>query len=120
MADLSIFHIGYIAIFILLSATLFAIIGLFNGIFAKSFDDITIIPNFVITPLIYLGGVFYSISALPNFWRTISEFNPILYMVNGLRYGFIGQADINIFMAIFVLILFIFILSAINLYLLKK
>lgn len=120
MADISVFSGFYTAIFVFLSATLFALIGLFNGIFAKSFDDIAMIPNFVITPLIYLGGVFYSTAILPDFWQKISEFNPILYMVNGLRYGFIGHSDVNIFIAIAILIFFILVLAGVNIFLLKK
>ena len=67
-----------------------------NAIFANSFDDISIIPTFVLTPLTYLGGVFYSISLLPEFWQGVSQFNPILYMVNAFRYGFLGVSDVNI------------------------
>lgn len=120
MSDISVFHFGYTALFLLLSSTLFALLGLFNGIFAKSFDDIAMIPNFVITPLVYLGGVFYSTAILPGFWQTLSQINPILYMVNGLRYGFIGQSDVSIFLAMAILVFFIILLSAINILLLKK
>lgn len=120
MTEIRIFSFGHICIFLFLSSTLFALIGLLNGIFAKSFDDVAIIPNFIITPLIYLGGVFYSIHVLPPFWKNISEFNPILYMVNGLRYGFIGQSDINIFSAIIVLLIFIFVLVGINIFLIER
>lgn len=120
MADISVFHLGYTAMFVFLSATLFALIGLFNGVFAKSFDDITMIPNFVITPLIYLGGVFYSTAILPDFWQQISAFNPILYMVNGLRYGFIGQSDVSLSIAIIILLFFILCLSFVNMWLLRQ
>ncbi len=79
-----------------LTALLFAFAGLVNGIFAKSFDAISIVPTFVLTPLTYLGGVFYSIEQLPPFFRTLSLFNPILYMVNAFRYGFLGVTDVSI------------------------
>jgi ABC-2 type transport system permease protein len=78
---------------------LFALAGLINGIYAKSFDDISVIPTFVLTPLTYLGGIFYSIKMLPPFWQTASLFNPILYMVNAFRYGILGVSDIDIRLA---------------------
>jgi len=85
-----------------LTATLFALAGFINAIFADSFDDISIIPNFVLTPLSYLGGVFYSVSMLPDIWQTISLANPILYMVNAFRYGLIGVSDVDVPMAFFI------------------
>lgn len=120
MTNISVAHIGYTAVFLVLSTTLFALLGLLNSIFAKTFDGLSMIPNFIITPLVYLGGVFYSIDILPGFWRTISEFNPILYMVNGLRYGFIGQSDVNVFVSMLVIVAFIVILGVVNIILLKK
>ena len=84
---------------ILLTAVVFSIAGLFNAIFAKTFDDISIIPTFVLTPLTYLGGVFFSISLLPPFWQNVAQLNPILYMVNAFRYGMLGSADISIGLA---------------------
>ncbi|RUO30191.1 ABC transporter permease [Aliidiomarina sanyensis] len=104
--DLSIQSFGLILLTVLLTATLFAMGGLLNAMFAKTFDDISIIPTFVLTPLTYLGGVFYSISLLPQFWQTVSQFNPIIYMVNGFRYGFIGVSDIAPAVAITVLLAF--------------
>ncbi len=82
-----------------LTALLFSFAGLVNGVFAKSFDAIQIVPTFVLTPLIYLGGVFYSIDQLPAFFRTLSLFNPILYMVNAFRYGFLGVSDVSMVLA---------------------
>ena len=82
----------------ILTTLLFAFAGLVNGIFAKSFDAISIVPTFVLTPLTYLGGVFYSVNQLPPFFRTLSLFNPILYMVNAFRYGFLGITDVSIAM----------------------
>lgn len=105
-ADLKIY--SYILTFsiAILTATLFSLAGLINGIFAKKFDDISIVPMFILTPLSYLGGVFYSVTLLPPFWQSISRFNPILYMVNGFRYGIIGNADVMVEQSIlFILIL---------------
>ncbi|MGB5472573.1 MAG: ABC transporter permease [Gammaproteobacteria bacterium] len=81
---------------VLLTSVLFSLAGLINGVFANSFDDISIIPTFVLTPLTYLGGIFYSINMLPEFWQGASLFNPILYMVNAFRYGFLGISDISL------------------------
>ena len=88
---------------LLLTSTLFSLGGLINAIYATSFDDITVIPTFVLTPLTYLGGVFYTVSMLPPFWQSVSMVNPILYMVNAFRYGLLGVSDVNLavaFMAI--------------------
>ncbi len=82
-----------------LTSVLFALAGFINAILAESFDDISIIPNFVLTPLSYLGGVFFSVDMLPNLWQTLSKCNPILYMVNTFRYGLIGVSDVNIELA---------------------
>jgi len=81
---------------VLLSSTVFALAGFINAVFARKFDDISIVPTFVLTPLTYLGGVFYSISLLPDFWQQVSRANPILYMVNAFRYGILGVSDIGI------------------------
>ena len=92
---------------VLLSSTVFALAGFINAVFAKKFDDISIIPTFVLTPLTYLGGVFYSISLLPDFWQKASLANPILYMVNAFRYGILGTSDIAIGTAYAILIAFV-------------
>ena len=105
---------------VLLTAILFSVAGLINGIFAQKFDDISIIPTFVLTPLIYLGGIFYSIDLLPEFWGTVSRFNPILYMVNAFRFGILGVSDINIYTAFSLIIVFIAVLTCFALYLLNK
>lgn len=81
---------------VLLTAMIFALGGLLNALFAKNFDDITIIPTFILTPLTYLGGVFFSIADLPPFWQKLALVNPILYMVNAFRYGMLGTADIPV------------------------
>ncbi|MCA9402582.1 MAG: ABC transporter permease [Candidatus Omnitrophica bacterium] len=113
-------HFGYILVFIVLTAVVFALGGLINGILAKKFDDISIVPTFILTPLTYLGGVFYSISLLPGVWRTISRFNPILYMINGFRYGFYGFSDVSILLSFVILILFAAIFTAVIFYFLGK
>ncbi len=105
---------------VVMTSILFSLGGMINAIFAKKFDDISIIPTFVLTPLIYLGGVFYSINLLPDIWQTVSSFNPILYMVNAFRYGMLGVSDINISTAFAILTIFTTILFAISLYLLNK
>lgn len=92
---------------VLLTSILFSLGGLLNALFAKSFDDVSIIPTFVLTPLTYLGGVFYSISLLPEFWQWVSKINPIVYMVNAFRYGFLGVSDINVGTAMLVLVVMI-------------
>ena len=95
---------------VLLSSTVFALAGFINAVFAKKFDDISIIPTFVLTPLTYLGGVFYSISLLPEFWQKVSLANPILYMVNAFRYGILGVSDIGIGRAYAILLTFVVLL----------
>jgi ABC-2 type transport system permease protein len=94
--DLDIAHPLITFTTILLTAVVFSTAGLFNAIFAKTFDDISIIPTFVLTPLTYLGGVFFSIELLPPFWQHVAQLNPILYMVNAFRFGMLGSADISI------------------------
>lgn len=107
-----------IAVFILTSI-LFALAGFINAAYAKSFDDITIIPTFVLTPLTYLGGIFYSIRMLPEFWQNISLINPILYMINAFRYGLLGITDIDLTSAFIIIIVFIIVLFYFSLRLLR-
>ncbi len=118
--ELHIEHPVIVIIVVLLTSILFSLAGLINGIFAKKFDDITIIPTFVLTPLIYLGGVFYSINLLPEFWQMVSKSNPILYMVNAFRYGMLGVSDINIQTAFIIIIIFTTLLFSLCLYLLNR
>ncbi|MEE4314822.1 MAG: ABC transporter permease [Desulfofustis sp.] len=113
-------NLFFILVFAVLTSFVFALAGLINGIFAKKFDDISIIPTFVITPLTYLGGVFYSISLLPDFWRALSRANPIVYMIDGFRYGFLGVADIGVWTGLSMLLLIGTLLFAANLYLLSR
>ena len=110
----------YAAVFAFLTSFVFALAGMINGIFAKKFDDISIIPTFVITPLTYLGGVFYSISLLPDFWRMVSRANPIIYMIDGFRYGFLGISDMRVTSGLGMLCFFAVLLFSLNLYLLRK
>ncbi len=105
---------------VLLSSIVFSLMGFINAVYAKKFDDISIIPTFVLTPLTYLGGVFYSISLLPEFWQTASKANPILYMVNAFRYGILGKSDINILTAYGILIAFVILLFSACLTLMNK
>lgn len=104
----------------ILTALLFSLAGLINGVYAKSFDDISIIPTFVLTPLTYLGGIFYSIQLLPEFWQKVSLINPILYMINSFRYGFLGVTDIHPGIAFAVILAFIVLLFAFSMMLLNR
>ncbi|MGJ0491908.1 ABC transporter permease [Methylobacter sp.] len=103
-----------------LTATVFSLAGFINAVFADSFDDISIIPNFVLTPLSYLGGVFYSVDMLPGIWQTISLGNPILYMINAFRYGLIGVTDVDIGIAFIMTGGFSILLILFSLFLLHK
>jgi ABC-2 type transport system permease protein len=105
---------------VLLSSIVFALAGFINAVFAKKLDDISIIPTFVLTPLTYLGGVFYSISLLPEFWQKVSLANPILYMVNAFRYGILGTSDISIGVAYGILLVFVMVLFVACLQLLNR
>jgi len=118
--ELRIHNLPIVCLVVLMTSILFALGGFINAIFAKKFDDISIIPTFILTPLIYLGGVFYTISLLPEVWQTISLLNPILYMVNTFRYGMLGVSDIAIVDAFIIISLFIIILTTVALYLLNK
>jgi len=115
----SIAHLGVILFFAILTSLVFALAGLVNGVYAKSIDGINIVPTFVLAPLVYLGGVFYSIDALPDWWRTLTHLNPLFYLVNGFRYGFLGQTDIALGVAITILLGMIIVLVAINWFLIR-
>jgi ABC-2 type transport system permease protein len=105
---------------VFLSSVVFALAGFINAVFARKFDDISIVPTFVLTPLIYLGGVFYSVSLLPEPWKTISLANPILYMVNAFRFGILGRSDIDIRTAYAILIFFSVLLFVVCLQLMRR
>ncbi len=119
-SSLTIHHPFITIAVVVLTSMLFSIAGLINAIYAKSFDDITIIPTFVLTPLTYLGGVFYSINMLSDFWQNVSLVNPVLYMVNGFRYGILGVSDISPVASFSLLAVFIVAMYAYAYYLLKK
>ena len=101
--DLNIQHPLLTFLIIILTSAVFSLAGFINAVFANSFDDISIIPTFVLTPLIYLGGVFYSVQLLPTFWQFVSGLNPIFYMVNAFRYGFLGASDVSVTWAFIIL-----------------
>jgi ABC-2 type transport system permease protein len=114
--NLHVHHLFIILYSVLITATLFSLGGFINAVFAKSFDDISIVPTFVLTPLTYLGGVFYSIDNLPPFFQTLSLFNPIVYMVNSFRYGILGVSDVSVVfslsvMSIVTIVLYIYALT---------
>ncbi|UDG81190.1 Inner membrane transport permease YadH [Candidatus Hartigia pinicola] len=109
-----------VIITLFLTAVVFSLAGLLNAIFAKTFDDISIIPTFFLTPLTYFGGVFYTISLLPEFWQSISKLNPLVYMINGFRYGFLGISDISILGTLGVLIILLIVFYLLNWYLIKQ
>ena len=108
-----------LAVFILTSV-LFSLAGFINAVYANSFDDISIIPTFVLTPLTYLGGVFYSIKLLPELWQNLSLANPVLYMVNAFRYGLLGVSDIPVATALYIILGFIAVLFVFSLHLLRR
>lgn len=109
-----IYNFGIIFVFVVLTSVVFSLGGFMNALFATKFDDVAIVPTFILTPLTYLGGIFYSVDALPAFWRAVSKFNPILYMVNGFRYGFHGQSDVSVGTSVWMLIVLIAVLTVVN------
>lgn len=118
--ELTVYSFPTVTAFLLLTSLIFSLGGLVNGIYAKSFDGINIIPTFVLTPLVYLGGVFYSITVLPPFWQSLVYINPIFYIINGFRYGLLGISDVSLLVSFTVLLLFALILLGIAYYLMKK
>ncbi|BFI97399.1 MAG: ABC transporter permease [Rhodanobacter sp.] len=117
---LQVAHLLVALVSVLLGATIFALAGFINAIYAKKFDDIALVPTFVITPLTYLGGVFYSIKMLGEPWQAISRANPILYMVNTFRFGVLGISDVNVGTALLVMVAFVVGLALIAMQLLKR
>ncbi|OIO66217.1 ABC transporter permease [Candidatus Woesearchaeota archaeon CG1_02_57_44] len=109
-----------IVVFVVLTSAVFSLAGLLNGIYARKFDDVSIVPTFVLTPLTYLGGVFYSVTLLPLVWQQISRLNPILYMVNGFRYGFLGISDVPVAGGLMILITLCLGLLVLDVYLIEK
>ncbi len=117
--QLTIHNILIILAFAILTALVFALAGLVNGIYAKSIDGINIVPTFVLTPLVYLGGIFYSVHALPDWWQAVTYADPLFYLVNGLRYGFLGITDIPLTLSLGVLLVMIVVLAAVNWYFIR-
>lgn len=117
---LTIYSVAVLLAAVILTSVLFSLGGLINGVFAKGFDGITIVPTFVLTPLTYLGGIFYSIDQFPQFWQNVSLANPILYMVNAFRYGFLGISDISLGICFAVLIAFTLLFVLITLVLFRN
>lgn len=105
---------------VILVAALFSLAGFLNGMLARNFDDVALVPTFILTPLTYLGGVFYATSMLPPLWQSVTHINPIFYMVNALRHAMIGQEETDMWIAMTIIVLMVFILAAVNLRLLKK
>ncbi|CAM2773377.1 ABC transporter permease [Vibrio neptunius] len=118
--DLQVDHWGIIFATVFMTSVVFSLGGLINAVYAKTYDDISIIPTFVLTPLTYLGGVFYSISLLPEFWQGVSKINPIVYMVNAFRYGFLGVSDVGIMTSFGVLGVFVVALYTVAHYLVTR
>jgi ABC-2 type transport system permease protein len=118
--DIQIHNLAIIIITVFLTSMLFALGGLINAVYAKTFDDISIIPTFVLTPLTYLGGVFYSLTLLPGFWQNVAALNPIVYMVNAFRYGFLGISDVSLLLALAVVLGFIVVMFSFALYLINR
>lgn len=117
---LPVLHPWAVVLFLFLTSALFSLAGFLNAIFAKKFDDMGIFSTFVLVPLTYLGGVFYSVSQLPPFWQSVSKANPILYMVDGFRYGFFGNAGIPVWQSALTLLAVVIALAVINLKLLRQ
>ena len=113
-------HLPMTLFVVLLVSAVFSLAGFTNAMVARNFDDIMLVPTFILTPLTYLGGVFYSIDMLPPFWQHISYLNPILYMVNALRHAMIGQEEVSMNLAMIIIITMLVGLTVINLVLLKK
>jgi len=118
--DFTINNLPLTLVVVLFTALVFSLAGFLNALFANTFDDISIIPTFVLTPLIYLGGVFYSIELLPASGQFVSSLNPVLYMVNTFRYGILGTSDVDIWLALFMLFFFTVLLTAVTLWLLRR
>ena len=119
-SHLAIYNLAILIAAVLMTSILFSLAGLINGVFAKGFDGISIVPTFVLTPLTYLGGIFYSIQQFPPFWQKVSLLNPILYMVNAFRYGFFGVSDVSVWICFGVLIAFTLIFAGIVVFLFKR
>lgn len=112
-------HVFLTVLVSVLTAVVFAFAGFLNGLYAKSFDDISIVPTFVLAPLTYLGGIFYSISMLSPAWQIVAQFNPLLYVINGFRYAMLGFSDVSFTLTVIILFMMCFFLFFLSLYLMK-
>ncbi|MDZ4226169.1 MAG: ABC transporter permease [Patescibacteria group bacterium] len=117
---LTVYSAAIIVAAFVLTCVLFSLGGFLNAMFADTFDSISIVPTFVLTPLTFLGGVFYSVELFPEFWQNVSYLNPILYMVNAFRYGFLGESDVNVTLAFGIIITLIIVFLTLILWLFKK
>ncbi len=117
--SLTIHSIGVVVAVVTLTSILFALCGFINAVYANSFDDISIVPTFVLTPLTYLGGVFYSLDLLPEFWANVSRINPLVYVVNAFRYGVLGVSDVSVGFSFGMIAVFALIAYSYSMYLLK-
>jgi len=120
LTDLRIHSLAVVVSIVLLTAVLFSLCGFINAVFANSFDDISIVPTFVLTPLIYLGGVFYSMDMLPPVWESISRINPLVYVVNAFRFGVLGVSDVDLRVAYGMIGLFTVVAFVVSLHLLNS
>jgi ABC-2 type transport system permease protein len=116
---LQIHSYALVVVTVLMTSCLFSLAGFINAVYANSFDDISIIPTFVLTPLIYLGGVFYSMDLLPEFWANVSRLNPLVYVVNAFRYGVLGVSDVSLSFALAMIGLFTALAFAYSMHLLN-
>jgi len=119
-AELDIYNLPLTIVIVVFISILFSLFGFINAIFANNFDDISIVPTFVLTPLTYLGGVFYSLELLPEFWQNISRLNPLVYVVNGFRYCVLGVSDVNIGISLMIMGVLAIVSFVYCLYLLDK
>jgi len=113
-------HVFQSILVVLMVAAVFSLAGFTNAMLARNFDDVMLVPTFILTPLTYLGGVFYSTSMLSPFWQKISHFNPILYMVNAMRHAMIGQEEVSVSLSMGIIVLMLLVLTAVNMHMLNK
>jgi len=113
-------HFGVVVAVVILTSVLFALCGFINAVYANTFDDISIVPTFVLTPLTYLGGVFYSLDLLPEFWAKVSQINPLVYVVNAFRYGMLGVSDVSVGFAFAMIGVFLVLAYSYSMHLLRS
>lgn len=118
--EIKVNHVGLFLLFLTITAFLFSLVGLINGIFARKFDDISVVPTFILTPLSYLGGIFYSLDQIPEAWATVTQLNPIFYLINGIRFAVLGLSDVRIDVALGVLVSMVVLLYGLIFVILEK